>query len=244
MSETIRKIQTGNAPDPAGHYSQAVVHGDMVFVSGQLPIVPETGEWMMPKKGTGSWENPWPRIGFDESHPLRPPLYIKQAFEIANKHAPDQQLIINQHGQLEAEGWETMKALVAYLRDHGLRVDGVGWQAHVYLGWEKEPGNVRRLGEIIRWCHDNNLEFHITEFNVFLRGEDKGKFEQQADTFEAITRTVLDNRTSGVVGINFWHMADSEPQKKLQGCLFDPKHNPKPAYFRIKQLLESYAGDP
>ena len=44
MSETIRKIQTGNAPDPAGHYSQAVVHGDMVFVSGQLPIVPETGE--------------------------------------------------------------------------------------------------------------------------------------------------------------------------------------------------------
>ena len=37
-------VKTENAPTPAGHYSQAVVHNDLVFVSGQLPIVPETGE--------------------------------------------------------------------------------------------------------------------------------------------------------------------------------------------------------
>lgn len=29
---------------PAGHYSPAVVSGGFVFVSGQLPVVPETGE--------------------------------------------------------------------------------------------------------------------------------------------------------------------------------------------------------
>ena len=28
---------------PAGHYSQALVHGGWVFVSGQLPIEPQTG---------------------------------------------------------------------------------------------------------------------------------------------------------------------------------------------------------
>ncbi|MEO7041977.1 MAG: Rid family detoxifying hydrolase [Gemmatimonadaceae bacterium] len=33
-------VSTPNAPTPAGHYSQAVVHGDFVFVSGQLPIDP------------------------------------------------------------------------------------------------------------------------------------------------------------------------------------------------------------
>jgi 2-iminobutanoate/2-iminopropanoate deaminase len=33
-------ISTERAPLPAGHYSQAVVHGDLVFVAGQLPIVP------------------------------------------------------------------------------------------------------------------------------------------------------------------------------------------------------------
>lgn len=33
-------ISTANAPTPAGHYSQAVVHGGFVFVAGQLPIDP------------------------------------------------------------------------------------------------------------------------------------------------------------------------------------------------------------
>ena len=44
MTAGIRKIQTENAPVPAGHYSQAVVHGGLVYVAGQLPIVPGTGE--------------------------------------------------------------------------------------------------------------------------------------------------------------------------------------------------------
>ena len=43
MAENIMKISTDNAPKPAGHYSQAIVHGGLVFVSGQLPIVPGTG---------------------------------------------------------------------------------------------------------------------------------------------------------------------------------------------------------
>ena len=40
----MKKIQTDKAPNPAGHYSQAVVHNGMVFVSGQIPIDPLTGE--------------------------------------------------------------------------------------------------------------------------------------------------------------------------------------------------------
>ena len=45
------EISTPNAPEPAGHYTQAIVHGDLVFVSGQLPIDPQTG-----KKRAGSIE--------------------------------------------------------------------------------------------------------------------------------------------------------------------------------------------
>ena len=37
MSE-IKNIFTSNAPAPAGHYSQGIVHNDLVYVSGQLPI--------------------------------------------------------------------------------------------------------------------------------------------------------------------------------------------------------------
>ena len=34
----IERVLTDAAPKPAGHYSQAVCHGDLVFVSGQLPV--------------------------------------------------------------------------------------------------------------------------------------------------------------------------------------------------------------
>ena len=40
----MESISTPDAPTPAGHYSQAIVHGGLVFVSGQLPTVPATGE--------------------------------------------------------------------------------------------------------------------------------------------------------------------------------------------------------
>lgn len=38
------KIYTENAPKAIGPYSQAVVVGNLVFTSGQIPLNPETGE--------------------------------------------------------------------------------------------------------------------------------------------------------------------------------------------------------
>jgi|SRR5215204_2336466 len=40
----IKRVQTPNAPTPAGHYSQGIVHNGLIFVSGQLSIDPKTGE--------------------------------------------------------------------------------------------------------------------------------------------------------------------------------------------------------
>ncbi len=37
-------LTTSSAPAAIGPYSQGIQAGNMVFVSGQLPIVPETGE--------------------------------------------------------------------------------------------------------------------------------------------------------------------------------------------------------
>lgn len=39
----MRSISTPDAPKPAGHYSQAVVHAGMVYVAGMLPLDPATG---------------------------------------------------------------------------------------------------------------------------------------------------------------------------------------------------------
>jgi len=40
----MQKISTAEAPEPAGHYSQALVHDGRVYVSGQLPIDPASDE--------------------------------------------------------------------------------------------------------------------------------------------------------------------------------------------------------
>ena len=40
----IKRLQTPDAPTPAGHYSQATVYNGLVFVAGQLSIDPATGE--------------------------------------------------------------------------------------------------------------------------------------------------------------------------------------------------------
>jgi 2-iminobutanoate/2-iminopropanoate deaminase len=40
----MRSVETQHAPRPGGHYSQAVIHGDTVYVAGQLPIDPQDPE--------------------------------------------------------------------------------------------------------------------------------------------------------------------------------------------------------
>jgi 2-iminobutanoate/2-iminopropanoate deaminase len=37
-------IQTTNAPEPIGPYNQAVLAGNLLFISGQVAIIPATGE--------------------------------------------------------------------------------------------------------------------------------------------------------------------------------------------------------
>ncbi|MBM4169591.1 MAG: RidA family protein [Ignavibacteria bacterium] len=40
----MKTIVSDKAPKPGGHYAQAIVHGGLVYVSGQLPIDAATGE--------------------------------------------------------------------------------------------------------------------------------------------------------------------------------------------------------
>lgn len=212
-----------------------------------LDVVNETvstdGTWFGPKEGTEKWENPWPIIGYDDSHPLNPPIYIKKAFEIATKNRGHLQLIINQHGGMEDAMWDKIKALVSYLRENNLRVDGIGWQAHIWLGWEKEVGNMEKLEKLIDWCHSNQLEFHITEFNVWLKPEDLNKTEEQANTFYEITKLAAEKSKNGFVGVNIWHIRGVETQNKdRDGGPWAENYEPKESAFRIKDAICQASG--
>lgn len=41
----LKKVATDKAPAAIGPYSQAIEHGGMIYVSGQLPIDPATGKF-------------------------------------------------------------------------------------------------------------------------------------------------------------------------------------------------------
>jgi 2-iminobutanoate/2-iminopropanoate deaminase len=40
----MKEILTKDAPSPAGHYSQAIEHNNLIYISGQLPINPRSKE--------------------------------------------------------------------------------------------------------------------------------------------------------------------------------------------------------
>ncbi len=198
----------------------------------------EAGGWFGPREGTDKWQNPWVTIGSD-SDEMQTPLYIGMAFDIANQYAPDMKQIVNQHGAFEEVVWSgTMKYLINYLEDTGRRVDGVGWQAHIDSGWELIDDNLERLAEFVDWCHSRGLEFHITEMNVYIYEEPTDElYEAQAETFAAVVRTLLDRQSTGVVGINFWHVLDSDASGGNYGCIWSDDGVAKPALESIKSEL-------
>ena len=78
----MRRIQTDDAPSPGRHYAQGVSHGGFLFVSGQLPIDPKTGE-----KKTGAIEQQTRQVlenvlavvvasGGDKSHIVKTTVYV------------------------------------------------------------------------------------------------------------------------------------------------------------------------
>lgn len=40
----MKYVSTDKAPAAIGPYSQGMIHGDLLFTSGQIPLSPETGE--------------------------------------------------------------------------------------------------------------------------------------------------------------------------------------------------------
>ncbi len=79
MFETIL---TEDAPIPAGHYSQAIVYGDLIFISGQLPVDPRgatTGQATIEAQAEQALDNLEAivkKAGSDLNHVLKTTVYI------------------------------------------------------------------------------------------------------------------------------------------------------------------------
>jgi len=203
----------------------------------------KTGDWFGPLAGNERWQNPWTAIGYESDSELKVPTYIKLAFEIANKNAPHIKLLYNQHGGMEQEAWDKIKQTVLYLRNKGLRVDAIGWQAHIPYGFEKVDGNMEKLNKLIDWCYQNKLEFHVTEIDIKMgKNVDENTYNEKAkevaDTYGAITEAMVKKIGKGAVSINCWAM--KHRSRRTEGHfagLFDSELKPTEAYYRIKEIL-------
>lgn len=225
-----------------------------------MDVVNETvlddGSWHGPKEGTVTWENPWPKIGYIKNIPSEyvhlgdsVPEYIIRAFEIANEYATNKKLIINQHGSMNDVLWNKIKELVLYLRSLGLRVNGIGWQAHIRLQnsdaikWaDANSDYFDKLEALIDWAHANDLEFHVTENDVFDLNTRSYNEEQYATIYTNIVSTVLSKKNTGVVTWNLWSLNDgphfSDSDLRIAG-IWNEGFKPRKAYWEIQSLLEA-----
>ncbi|TRX53936.1 endo-1,4-beta-xylanase [Thalassomonas sp. M1454] len=218
--------------------------------------ITEEGTWFGPKPGVDKWENPWTILGFETNIPdqfpllqkLGVPYYILESFAIAKRNAPDLKLILNQHRMTTLESIALMKELVIYLRYRGLRIDGIGWQAHMrneYVEFaDRNHQRLKTLDELVKWAHSNNLEFHVTETNIHLKNEVPYEEQLVADAFTNILEVLLNNRDTGVVGWSVWTIADVPHFKdktiKTLGIWSDDLV-PHKAYYQVQKLLEESA---
>jgi len=210
-----------------------------------MDVVNETigsnGEWTDKKDGTNKWENPWTQIGKNNDGI---PLYIIRSFEIADQFAPNISLVFNQHAGMQPEMWDKVKETILYLKNKGIRIDGLGWQAHlrdnVVLSLNKEK--LDYLLSLIDWAHQNNLDFHITEIDYRLVGTNptSSQYNRQAQGYTNILKTLISKRNNGVVTYNTWGVYDKNDISSHEfKYIYDSNLNPKKAVDELKKALKS-----
>lgn len=209
-----------------------------------MDVVNETvknGEWFGHLKGIAEWENPWDLLGF-QSDKYNTPKYIKKAFQICNQYAPNIKQLYNHHEEPgNIKSWNLIKETIITLKSEGIRIDALGWQAHVDNGWANDK-NLDQLRELIDWTHQNSMEFHITEASSFIRNKlSTTELILQAETYSKIIAVLLEKLPGGNIGWNTWHITDAYSyRKELFPAIFDDQLSPKPAYYAIQNQLELY----
>lgn len=212
-----------------------------------MDVVNETvkrdGSWFSEKPGTDKWENPWTQIGFNQDSI---PKYIVKAFEIANQYATNVKLVYNHNGAMEKIMWKKIMETISYLKAKGLRVDAIGWQAHLRTNSLSENDMIF-FDYLIDWAHENNLEFHVTELNLWIK-DDINNLDSvqniQSGLYKKIIEKLISKKSSGIVALNFWGLKNRTGNNSLNKnilSIYNRNGTASKSLNQIKKSLINYS---
>lgn len=194
--------------------------------------------------------------------------YIAKAFEFAREADPKAELYYNDYNMQTPAKRATILKLVTQLRKDGLRVDGVGDQAHWLVGHPP----IDQIEASIKDIAAAGFKVHITELdvdplprdpkmygadlaqrrqmaadtNLYKDGLPADKQKELAERYAAIFRLFVKHREH-IPRVTFWGLTDGDtwlngfpvPERVNHPLLFDREGKPKPAYEAVIAALKS-----
>jgi endo-1,4-beta-xylanase len=198
------------------------------------------------------------------------PDYIEKAFQFAREADPSAQLYYNDYNLDYPAKRDGAVRLVRSLQERGVRIDGVGSQAHHKL----TTPTVAQIDSSLRMLAATGVKVHITELDVdmlpaatrantadvsvragpspeldpYKAGLPDSAQQALARRYEDVFRVYFNHRDA-IDRITFWGVADHDSWLNgwpVRGrtnypLLFDRENKPKPAYHRVKALSRGTA---
>ena len=188
--------------------------------------------------------------------------YIFKSFEIANRIDPEAELYYNDFSMYKTEKCNAAVRLANKIRGRGLRIDGIGLQAH----WGLDYPSIDEIEKSILTIHEAGYRVHFTELDIDvlpnlweIEGADLSdnfKSNDQLNPYKSSLpdsiSNLLSNRYSEIFKlfskhsdkidrVTFWGLSDGHSWKNdwpAKGrtnypLLFDRENNPKQAYSDI-----------
>ena len=202
-------------------------------------------------------QSPWYRI--------IGPDYIEKAFQFAREADPNAQLYYNDYNLDYPAKRDGAVRLIRSLQERGVRIDGVGSQAHHKL----TTPTVAQIDSSLRMLGATGVKVHITELDVdmlpqatrnatadvsvragaapnldpYKAGLPDSMQQAHAKRYEDVFRVYLAHKDV-IDRITFWGVADHDswlngwpvPGRTNYPLLFDRQNKPKPAYQRLMAL--------
>lgn len=177
--------------------------------------------------------------------------YIAKAFEFAHAADPDAELYYNDYGLARTEKRAAALRIVQDLRRRGLRIDGVGEQAH----WALDGPSPADIEQTILDIADAGVDVMLTEMDVtVLAGVDgdiyaRGLPDEQQARLSRRYRDIFDvigKHRDKIARVTFWGVSDADSWLNdfpIQGrtdypLLWDRQRRPKPAFHAVIDALQ------